>query len=148
MNSLYNFKAFFIAFWIINRTSATKSMKTKKKALKLSKIISSFEVPGSWIRFFFGQKRDPIPAFQAMRVYYNAMLTTGEGAFSKVYLAESIQDKGGLAAVKVRIRPFILIALIRIQTRDSFRWVKRDSFRILCFSAKILLKFVVIEILS
>ena len=103
MNSLYNFKAFFIAFWIINRTSATKSMKTKKKALKLSKIISSFEVPGSWIRFFFGQKRDPIPAFQAMRVYYNAMLTTGEGAFSKVYLAESIQDKGGLAAVKVRI---------------------------------------------
>ena len=25
----------------------------------------------------------------------------GEGAFSKVYLAESIQDKGGLAAVKV-----------------------------------------------
>ena len=25
----------------------------------------------------------------------------GEGAFSKVYLAESKQDKGGLAAVKV-----------------------------------------------
>jgi len=32
---------------------------------------------------------------------YKLLELLGEGAFSKVYLAESIQDKGGLAAVKV-----------------------------------------------
>ena len=37
---------------------------------------------------------------------------SGEGAFSKVYLAESHVDKGGLAAVKVRKKSFFILFIL------------------------------------
>ena len=39
-------------------------------------------------------------------LFQQLIFDSGEGAFSKVYLAESHVDKGGLAAVKVRENVF------------------------------------------
>jgi hypothetical protein len=46
-------------------------------------------------------------------------LCLGEGAFSKVYLAESKSDKGGLAAVKVPLQIVVAQLVVRIRSVDD-----------------------------